>query len=191
MVNGNQLVFNNSFKLTSIQRFFKKGQMKIQQMAFMLIAVILLFALVIIFFLAISLQEVRRTATMFEEENAMLLVSKLANSPEFSCGNSFGSSRANCIDFDKIFALKENLNKYQNFWGVTKIYIRKIYPNDKVDCTEENYPNCGLIKLLDKNVNSTSFSSNFISLCRKERDNNLIYDKCEIAILMIASEDKG
>lgn len=174
-----------------VRKFSRKGQMKIQQMAFMLIAITLFFVLVVVFFLAISLQGVRRTATMLEEENAMLLVSKLANSPEFSCGNSFGGSRANCIDFDKIFALKKTLNKYQNFWGVTKIYVRKIYPEGDVVCDDKNYPNCGLIKLLDKNVNSTSFSSNFVSLCRKEKMGNSIEDKCEIAILMIASEDKG
>lgn len=169
----------------------KFGQLKIQQMAFMLIAVTLLFVLVGIFFLAIRMSDIRKTATNLEEENAMLLVSKLANSPEFSCGNSFGTSRANCIDFDKLIILEKMSNKYQNFWGVTKIYVRKIYPEDNTLCTEENYPNCGIIKILDKNISSTAFTSNFVSLCRKEKGENIIYDKCELALLMVSSEDKG
>jgi hypothetical protein len=169
----------------------KKGQLKIQQMAFMLIAVTFLFALVGIFFLAINLYNLQKTATGLEEDNALLLVSKLANSPEFSCGNSFGGSRSNCIDFEKLIVLQGMISKYQNFWGVAKIQIRKIYPEDETLCTSGNYPNCGIIKLLDKNVNSTAFTSNFVSLCRKDLSDNAIYDKCELAVLMVAGEDKG
>lgn len=168
----------------------KSGQLKIQQMAFMLIAVTFLFILVGVFFLAINLENLKKTATGLEEENALLLISKLANSPEFSCGNSFGSSRTDCIDFDKLIVLQKS-NKYQNFWGVAKIQIRKIYPEGNTICTEENYPDCGIINLLDKKTNSTAFSSNFVSLCRKELSERIIYDKCELAILMIAGEDKG
>jgi hypothetical protein len=169
----------------------KLGQLKIQQMAFMLIGVTLLFVLVGIFFLAINLYSVQKTATGLEEDNALLLVSKLANSPEFSCGNSFGSSRSNCIDFDKLIVLQGMSSKYQSFWGVTKIQIRKIYPESEIICTEENYPDCGIVNLLDKKVNSTAFTSNFVSLCRKAESETMIYDKCELAVLMIASEDKG
>jgi len=169
----------------------KLGQLKIQQMAFMLIGVTLLFVLVGIFFLAINLYNVQKTATGLEEDNALLLVSKLANSPEFSCGNSFGSSRSNCIDFDKLIVLQGMSSKYQSFWGVTKIQIRKIYPENEIICTEENYPDCGIVNLLDKKINSTAFTSNFVSLCRKAKSETMIYDKCELAVLMIASEDKG
>lgn len=169
----------------------KSGQMKIQQMAFMLIVVTLLFVLVGVFFLAISLSNIKKTATRLAEEGALLLVSKLADSPELSCGNSFGSSRTNCIDFDKLMILSNSPDLYRNFWGVAKIYIRKIYPPNEKVCNKENYPDCGIIKLVDKNVNSTAFSSNFVSLCRKENDNSKIYNKCELALLMIASEDKG
>ena len=169
----------------------KLAQMKIQQMAFMIIAVTFLFILAAVFFLAISLSNLQRTATMLGEEDALLLVSKLANSPEFSCGNSFGTSRTNCLDFDKLMSLEDSLNKYQNFWGVAKIYVRKIYPSDETLCDEENYPDCGMIKLIDRKINSTAFSSNFVSLCRKDVSNEKIYDKCELALLMVASEDKG
>ena len=74
-----------------------KGQMKIQQMTFMLVAVTFLFILVGMFFLSMRLYDLKKTATNLEEKNAMLLVSKLANSPEFSCGNSFGGSRTSCV----------------------------------------------------------------------------------------------
>jgi hypothetical protein len=157
----------------------------------MLVAVTLLFILVGVFFLSIRLYNLKQIATNLEQKNAMLLVSKLANSPEFSCGNSFGSSRTNCIDFDKVMALKDRTEDYSDFWGVAKIELRKIYPNGgNIICDDANYPNCDIIKVLDNNVNSQSAVSNFVSLCRKEATETKIYDKCEMGLLIISSEEK-
>jgi hypothetical protein len=168
----------------------RKGQLKIQQMIFMIVAVVLLFVLVGIFFLSISLSSIKQTSTNQAEENSMLLVSKLANSPELSCGNSFGTSRTNCNDFDKVISLMKK-GEYSDFWGVAKIEIRKILPDEgDTICTNDNYPNCGIVNILNKNVKILPYSSNFVSLCRKETDGKIIYDKCELALLLIASEDK-
>jgi hypothetical protein len=168
----------------------KKSQLKIQQMIFMIIAVFFLFILVGLFFLSIAMNNLKKTALITEEKSSMLLVSKLANSPEFSCGNAFGTSRINCIDFDKLMALKENAGGYSDFWGVAKIEVRKVYPASNVTCQETNYPDCGIIKILDRNVKTLPYSYDFVSLCRKETNEVEIYNKCELARLMIASEDK-
>ena len=187
---------NKRVHVNSLCSFYKKnrrGQLKVQQMIFMLLAVSLFFILVGLIFLSVRLRSIKETATNLNEKNAMLLVSKLANSPEFSCGHVFGGSRINCIDFDKVMILKDK-KQYANsgFWGVAKIEIRKIYPNDRgnISCQKDNYPGCGLITIMDKKVNAMPPSSNFIALCRKESNEKMIYDKCELAILMISSEDK-
>jgi len=70
-----------------------RGQLKIQQMAFMLMAITLFFVLVGLFVLKINLSELKQSAETLEEKNALLLVTRLANSPEFSCDNSFGSKK--------------------------------------------------------------------------------------------------
>jgi hypothetical protein len=167
----------------------KKGQAKIQQMMFMLLAVTLLFVLVGLFFLAIKMSTLKSTATTLGEENAKLMVSKLANSPEFSCGGAF-EAQSNCIDFDKIMALK-SMKEYSKFWGVAKIEVRKILPTGNKTCSFENYPNCEIVNILDLGVNTLSPSSNFVSLCRKEKSERIVYNKCELALLMVSSEDKG
>ena len=170
----------------------KKAQLKIQQMAFMLMAITLFFVLVGMFVLVFRFSGLKESATALEEKNAMLLVIKLANSPEFSCGEAFGSNRINCIDSDKVMMLKENTAKYAGFWGVAEIQIRKIYPNTGgIICTPTNYQNCDIIEVFSKNVNSLPPASNFVSLCRKESYNEEIYNKCELAKLMVSSEDKG
>jgi hypothetical protein len=168
----------------------KTGQLKIQQMAFMLIAVIIFFAFVGMAFLSFQLSELRSSAGTLEEKNALLLVTKLSNSPEFSCGKSFGNAKANCIDADKVMVLKENIGKYKNFWGVENIEIRKIYPpqTDEEECTIGNYPECNIIKIRDSNEGISY--SNFVSLCRKEKvifqETESIQTKCELAKLSVS-----
>lgn len=166
-----------------------KGQMKIQQTTFMLIALTLFFVLVGLFVLSFRLTGLKQSADELEADNARLLVSKLANSPEFSCGGSFGTNRINCVDFDKAIALKENINLYRGFWGVDDIKIRIIYPesNSEVECTRSNYPNCNILSLISENVIGT-YDSNFVALCRKEVENGNSYDKCGLALLMVSYE---
>jgi len=163
----------------------KKAQLKIQQMAFMLIAVTLFFVLVGLFVLSIYVSNLKNTASVFEEKNAMFLVTKLANSPEFSCGEAFKGKKTNCVDSDKVMMLKENIDKYSDFWDVENIEIIKIHPiSNPVECTLENYPDCSIIKIREGKI--TEEFSNFVSLCRKESIENKVYDKCEIAKLIVS-----
>jgi len=175
----------------------RRAQLKIQQMAFMLMAVTLFFVLVGLFVLVIQLSSLKGSVTKLEEENAMLLVTKIANSPEFSCGEAFGGNKINCIDSDKVMMLKQNMGKYEGvsnnpeetFWGIaTNIEIRKIYPTDtEIICDTGNYPNCNIIKLGLGEMSAEY--SNFVSLCRKESLGGEVYDKCELAKVMISYKD--
>ena len=168
----------------------KKAQLKIQQMVFMLLAVTLFFVLVGMLVLALKFSGLKDSATELEEKNAMLLVSKIANSPEFSCGKAFGKSRTNCIDADKVMMLKNHIDKYDNFWGrETNIEIRKIYPAGDLVCTQSKYPNCNLINLQSEKINIEH--SNFVSLCRKENIDGEVYDKCELAKIIVSYKDWG
>ena len=159
-----------------------KGQMKIQQMAFMLMAVTLFFVLAGMFILVFRFATLKESATTLEEKNALLLVTKIANSPEFSCGNSFGGGKIDCVDLDKVMALKGNIDKYDDFWGkdVSNIEIRQIYPTGRESlCESDNYPDCNVIKVFSKEVTG-NYLSNYVVLCRKEGTSKGIYDKCNI-----------
>lgn len=163
----------------------KKGQLKIQQMALMLIALTVLFALVGMFFLGIKISQLKRTSLDIQQQEAIFLASKLVNSPEFYCGESFGTLKGSCLDFDKVMALKLNINKYSQLWAVDNIEIRILDNETEKACTSGNYPNCNSIKLLSQN--STGFdASTFVSICRKEkRDFEEIYNICEIGKLSV------
>jgi len=168
----------------------KRSQMKIQQMAFMLMAVTLFFVLVGLFFLVFGFSNLKDSATSLREQNAMLLVTRLANSPEFSCGRAFDNAGTNCVDADKAVMMQANSGKYAGFWGeVTNIEIRKVYPvENDVDCNIGNYPNCNVIKIIDSKTTGY-YQTNFVALCSKASDGVGVYDKCEIARLMVGYEE--
>jgi hypothetical protein len=172
----------------------KRAQMKIQQMSFLLIAIFILFALLGMIFVSYYIKTMKDNATDLQEKNAHLLVSKIANSPEFSCGMVYSSSEmTDCVDADKVMTLKENINKYSEFWGVKSIEILKVYPSVYStgiikECTNITYPRCNSIKLI--NSSSSGYGvSNFVSLCRKERYKGEIIDKCELAKLIVRYEE--
>ena len=166
----------------------KKGQLKIQQMTFMLIAITIFFVLAGLFILAFKLAGLKDSATESAQQNAQLLVSKLANSPEFSCGDVFDYADVSCVDGDKIMALKQNQRIYDDFWGVSNIEIIKITSeNINKECTTSNYPDCGVIRVKEGDMEG-SYSSTFIILCMKDVFEGEGYDKCEIARLMVSYE---
>lgn len=180
----------------------QKAQMKVKQMVFMLIAVTVLLTMVGLFVITIRINTLELTASVLEEENAKLLVSKLANSPEFFCEESFEGQRANCVDFDKIMVLKENIEKYEDFWGVSKIELRIIYSlensyeRQEIECEynfetgEGNYPGCNYVQLMDKPSNGNDFS-NYVSVCKRiilpgEEDAQTV---CNLGKLIVRYED--
>jgi hypothetical protein len=176
-------------KISPASPFRKKAQMKIQQMSFMLLGVFLFFALVGMIIVTVKFSGLKQSATDLKEQNAILLAAKLANSPEFSCGEVYGTQKTDCIDEDKIMMLKENIDKYTGFWGVSNIEIRRIYPkNNGINCTISNYPNCDTIKLIEKPISGFDYS-NFVTLCRKEKYENEVVNKCEMSRIIIRYEE--
>jgi cell division protein FtsL len=171
-----------------VRRLSKRAQMKIQQMVFMIIAVFILFVIIGMIFLSSRISNVQKTATEIQELNALTLASKIANSPEFSCGNSYGNQISDCVDLDKVMALKKSVNNYESFWGVSNIEIRKIYPSEEEkECNDENYPNCNWINVIEEKVSGYSVG-NFVSICYKELNGQIASNKCEIGKIIISYE---
>ncbi|PIN90241.1 hypothetical protein COU57_03985 [Candidatus Pacearchaeota archaeon CG10_big_fil_rev_8_21_14_0_10_32_14] len=171
------------------------GQLKIQQMAFMLIAIMIFFVLIGMFFMVYQVSNLRAKATELEEQNARKLISKLANSPEFSCGRSFRDGEVDCVDFDKLMILKDQSKNYGDFWGVAEIQIEKIYPKllSNVTCSFQNYPNCRDITIYNEKVNKKSYVTNYVALCRKDiynREETKNIEVCELAKIKIRYENK-
>lgn len=167
----------------------KKGQVKIQQTAFMLIALTLFFVLVGLFVLGFGVSGIKQKASDLERERASFLASKIADSPELSCGDAFEAAKIDCVDLDKAFVLKNFDIDYSTFWNVDGLKIKKIYPGaDTLECVAGNYPECGEITLID---GGGSYRSSFVALCRKEQKQGYYYNKCELGLLMVSYGDSN
>jgi hypothetical protein len=182
-----------------VKKLNRKGQLKIQQMAFVLIAITIFFVMVGLLFLVIQGAGLRGKFSEIQEENAKALVVRLANSPELSCGSAFDESKSNCVDADKamIFNLDSTQENYKRFWKVAEIEVLKTYERQKetgreIECTFGNYPNCNQIKIYKRELPEDSvagpFISNYVSLCRQEQFEGKTYPKCEIALLSVKYE---
>jgi hypothetical protein len=165
-------------KMKSVKN--KKSQIKIKQMVFMLIAVTILIAMVGMIFLMIRIEKLKNTASELEEQNAVLLASKLANSPEFTCGSAFGGQRSNCIDYDKLRALKYNMWKYEDFWGVKNVELMILYEAGSFTTND------GIV-LVEGPVEGKDAHS-FVTVCKKQILNNKIQDVCTLGILFVRYE---
>ena len=168
----------------------KKGQLKIQQMIFMLLAVTLFFILVGLFFIAYKTTTLQKEVATLKKDKADGLVGRIAGNPEFTF-----EGKSNAIDADKLMILQTE-NKYvfvengrkKTFWGVEGIIVRKIYPlGEDIECTRDNYPDCNLIKLFTKE--NSAPSSSFVSWCTKKNFQGTNYDKCELAEIMIKESE--
>ena len=161
-----------------------KGQLKIQQMVFMILAITIFFILAGLFFLALKVTNLERDAQELNQDKAVGLVNKISSNPEITF-----EGIPNSIDADKLMVLKDS-KTYPSFFGVDGIIVQKVYPvesNEEILCTTSNYPDCNKIKLFTHS--EVASTQSFVSWCRKKSLNGNSYDECSLAILMIEERE--
>ncbi|VVB78476.1 Uncharacterised protein [uncultured archaeon] len=174
----------------------KRSQLNIQEMAFMLVAVVLFFGLVILFVMVVVYKSMYSQMNVINQQKTLTSLINLADSPEFRCV----TTKSNCIDGDKVISLM-NHTVYSNFWSFSSLSIIKLSAFSKnesemVKCNFANYPDCDLIVIYDKKVKNERAISSYVAFCRKEYEkidtySGYTYDKCEIAKLVAGTELKN
>jgi hypothetical protein len=165
------------------ERKSKLSQMKINEMIFMVLALVLFFVIALLFYLSIIFVNIKSGVQQSSRDRNIMLVSRLADSPEFGCG----ASKANCIDTDKLIVLMSR-QAYAGFWVVDGLVVEKISQNEQAkECSIGNYPNCNVFTIV-KQKNNTIGDSSIVSLCRIETKNSYVYDKCEIGKISVWSK---
>jgi len=163
----------------------KQAQLKIQEMSFMLLGVVLFFIIAALFFIAIKYRGMYNTSNQLEQEKTLSTVAKLADTAEFTCGKPL------CIDADKIMVLKDR-KAYAGFWEPIKsISVVRVFPPTNetlVECSKSNYPNCNYFKIYDSGAQNQETFDTFVSLCRKDNKNDYKYEKCELAKIVAGFE---
>ena len=157
-----------------------RGQLRIDQMTFMLLAVVIFFVLVGLFAIVFFFSNLKNDVTALNKEQAESVAQRLAGNTEFSCGKDY------CINSDKLMALK-NMPVYNSLWGVLSIEVMKLgNDSNQKECTIANYPDCNVFTVMANNDSNQVPVSLFVSLCRKDNKNDYVYDKCELGRLLVA-----
>ena len=152
----------------------KKGQLKIQEMAFVLVALMIFFGMFALIFFNVRLANLKKDVTNLREEETKALITKFVGTPELAWTSSKKECYS-CIDFDKAMVLK-NRQAYKGFWNLDYLMIEKVYPlGDDVECNNANYPNCRTLTIINKSVGNADYA--YVSLCRWESKG---YVKCEM-----------
>jgi hypothetical protein len=155
-----------------------KGQMKIQEMSFVLVAIMIFFGIALLIFLKVTLGNLGKDVVNQRAEEANELVRKLSETPEFSF-TSFGDC-SGCIDMDKALALKERKN-YLGFWNLEYIQFETRYPLKTGECTRANYPDCGTITIGNNSI-SGEVRSSFAALCRVDFQYSP-FSRCDLGMI--------
>jgi hypothetical protein len=164
----------------------RKGQLKIQEMAFVLLGVVFLFALVLLFYVSFQYRAWQSVAVQSEEARAITLLEVVASMPEFRCSSSFSStSEAVCMDIDKLDYFNKTRSmrdKYAVLWESAQAAGVEV---------QEIYPGKGTYTIYSKQnfQGSSKTYSTYASLCYQEYG-QLICKIAKIKIKMIMPESK-
>jgi len=155
------------------------GQMKIMQMAFMILAVFIFFVLVGMFFLVIQFRDIKGDVARVEAEQAISSLETIANMPELN----FDSRWSMAVDEDKLKVMSGEFgNNYDNFWPVASIRVYKIYPafSEPKKCPGSD---CNYYEIYDSGQTNIKTYAAFVSICSKVGGGASNY--CEIGKMVV------
>ena len=162
-----------------MRRLNRKGQFKIQQMAFMILAIFFFFILVGIFFIGWQYASAKKGFATLQEEKALSALKVIADSTELNCD----SSEDWCIDKDKLVAFGENSGLYYDYWSVASIEVLMVFPNpnegEPILCPLEG---CDYYVLYDSGQRNRRTYSAYVNVCE---DIDRSHEICELAKLVL------
>ena len=160
-----------------------RGQMKVQQMAFVLVAIVIFFVLVGLLFFSVGFRSLEESALELRESEAKEIVRKFAGSAEFTWEEC-----ANCVDWDKLLVLKDRAS-YDGFWNFDYLAIEVVHPDrGEEECASDNYPDCGVISIIEAPEDFGTVETAFVSLCRWDPEG---YTKCELGKIIVSARGIG
>jgi len=158
-----------------------KGQMKIQQMAFMIVAVFFFFVLVGLFFLEIQFKDIKSGAAQLQKDQAISSLKVIADMPELN----YNSRESMMIDEDKLKIISGSFGlDYDLFWPVASVGIYKIYPafNEIKKCPGLG---CNFYEIYNSEQKNVKTYSTYVSICKKMKEYGSVYDRCEVGKLVV------
>lgn len=159
----------------------KRAQIKIQETAFVLLAIVLLFSLAFMFYFRLHSSKLAKEAAELQQQQAVSLLDKVVAMPELRCSASLGFiTEVLCIDEDKLESMKEEpfIKDYKSVWkGLLEVKVVEIYPT-----SEKEFVLYSREKKKGEEGNRTY--STFAPLCKMEH-NGVGWYKCSVGMISI------
>ncbi|MCK4649921.1 hypothetical protein KAT36_01685 [Candidatus Pacearchaeota archaeon] len=159
----------------------KGGQMKIMQMSFMIIAVFFFFILVGLFFLGIAFKDIRSGAEQLQREQAISSLEVIAGMNELA----YYSGESMSVDEDKLRIMSGSLSvDYGEFWPIASLEFHKVYPafDEVVKCPAVG---CNYYEIFDSGQRDVEKFSSYVSICKRVREFDSVYNRCEIGKIVV------
>jgi len=155
-----------------------RSQLKIQQMAFMIVAVFFFFALAGLFVLSYYSRSLKGSVEQLQKDQAISSLQTLTDMPELSCGYL-------CLDVDKLIVMSGE--DYEPMWPVASIKVYKVYPafESEIECPGQD---CNYYDVYDSGQGDLKEYSSFVSVCQKVRI-GAVYEQCDIGKLVVGVID--
>ncbi|MBM3230131.1 hypothetical protein FJZ22_00540 [Candidatus Pacearchaeota archaeon] len=150
-----------------------RGQLKIQEMAFVIVALVLLFALLAIFFTSWRLHSVKDEVTALQEYAGGQLVGQLVNTPELE-GPCQG-----CVSWDSAWILAQRNGTIGDRWNVDYLAVEILGINQT--CTGQTYPACGQITIVPGKAYGTAQRA-FSAVCYW--DHTIKQERCQLGMIL-------
>lgn len=159
-------------------RVNKSGDMKIQQMTFMILFVFIFFSFAGLFFVSIQKSKINENYNTLQRESAIASIETISNMPELNCD----STRTLCLDEDKIITFASISKSYKNFWPVASIKVRKVYPKNvkNIKCPAVN---CSYYEVYNSNQTDVIEYGTFVSICKAVKNEGVVQEECELGRL--------
>ncbi len=158
-----------------------KGQMKIMQMMFMILGVFFFFVLVGLFFLAVTLKDIRGGAEELSRQQAISSIGIIAGMSELS----YGDGNSMSVDDDKLRVLVGGLgDEYGEFWPIASLEVYKVYPafESVVECPGTD---CNHYDIYDSGQRNVEKFSSYVSICKRVREFGTPFDRCSIGKMVV------
>jgi hypothetical protein len=161
-----------------------KAQMKIQQMAFMILAVFLFFVLVALFLMGVMFKDVRGTAENLQREQAISSLKVISGMSELNCD----SRESLCLDKDKLRVMSGGIGtSYSQFWPVDSVKVYVVYPSSGsiIKCPAVG---CNYYEIYNSGQKGFEEYSTYVSICEDVSND---YEKCEIGKIVVGVKNVG
>ncbi len=164
----------------------RRGQLKVQEMAFVLVALMVFFALVAVLYLSVRTSFLEQGVRESSDERARSAARYLAATPEFAWHACSG-----CVDLDKVFLLKQRLNRTLSISVLDEydfLAFESLYPpRAGGECTAGTYPACNRTTLIKTRADYGIAVSSFVTLCRWDGGEGGV---CELGKLYLSDQGR-